>query len=133
MEIIDSYIMQIVKLIIFAIVALFAGEAKKLWSRYVNSDIKRNVVRIVVRAVEQIYTELHGNDKLHMAMQRASSILLEYGIQISDYELISLIEAAVNEFNNTFHKDEEPDQLKPPDESKWDKPFDDTDGYGMTD
>ena len=133
MDIIDNYIMQIVKLIIFAIVALFAGEAKKLWSRYVNSDIKRNVARIVVRAVEQIYTELHGNDKLHMAMQRAAAILADYGIEASDYELVSLIEAAVNEFNNTFHKEKEPEQTEPPDEDKWDKPFDETEGYGMTD
>ena len=128
-EIVNNYIMEIVKLAIFAIVALVAGEAKKLWQRYVNSDIKRNVARTVVRAVEQIYTDLHGNDKLHMAMQRASSILSNYGIEASDYELVSLIEAAVNEFNNTFHKADQP-----PDEKPWDKPFTDEEaGYGMTD
>ena len=129
-EIISGYIMEIVKLVIFALVALMAGEAKKLWNRYVNSDIKRNVARVVVRAVEQIYTELHGDDKLHMAMQRASAILLEYGIEASDYELVSLIEAAVNEFNDTFHKADQP----PDEENKWEKPFTDDDaGYGMTD
>ena len=128
-EIVNNYIMEIVKLAIFAIVALVAGEAKKLWQRYVNSDIKRNVARTVVRAVEQIYTDLHGNDKLHMAMQRASAILSNYGIEASDYELVSLIEAAVNEFNNTFHKADQP-----PDEKPWDKPFTDEEtGYGMTD
>ena len=129
-EIVNNYIMEIVKLAIFALVALVAGEAKKLWQRYVNSDIKRNVARTVVRAVEQIYTDLHGNDKLHMAMQRASAILSNYGIEASDYELVSLIEAAVNEFNNTFHKaDQPPDEEKP-----WDKPFTDEEaGYGMTD
>ena len=88
------------------------------------------MARVVVRAVEQIYTELHGDDKLHMAMQRASAILLEYGIEASDYELVSLIEAAVNEFNDTFHKADQP----PDEENKWEKPFTDDDaGYGMTD
>ena len=40
-------------------------------------------------------------------MGRASKILEEYGIQISEYELVSMIEAAVNEFNNNFNKNEE--------------------------
>ena len=130
-QMLNGYVLEIVKLVVLAIVTLIASGAKKLWNRYVNSDIKRNVARTVVRAVEQIYTDLHGNDKLHMAMQRTAAILADYGIEASDYELVSLIEAAVNEFNDTFHKSEtSPDEEKP-----WDKPFpdEDSESYGMTD
>ena len=38
-------------------------------------------------------------------MGRASKILEEYGISISEYELVSMIEAAVNEFNDNFNKE----------------------------
>ena len=64
-----------------------------------------------MRFVEQCYVDLHGQEKLKAAMRRASHLLAEYGIEISDSELITLIEAAVNEFNNTFRKldDEPPD------------------------
>ena len=37
-------------------------------------------------------------------MEKASEILEGYGITISESELIAMIEAAVNEFNNAFKK-----------------------------
>ncbi len=131
-EILNGYIIQILHVIVLAVAALIAQGLKKLYDKYVSTDIKQKVVRTVVRAVEQIYTDLHGKDKLDMAISRATYILeSEYGIKIGDYELESLIEAAVNEFNNTFHKADQP----PDEESKWEKPFteEDTESYGMTD
>lgn len=38
-------------------------------------------------------------------MEKASVILSEYGILIGKEELVALIEAAVNEFNNAFGKE----------------------------
>ena len=112
-----EYLIQIVQMVIIAIVAWLGAEAKRLYNKYVSTEIKQSVCRTVVRFVEQVYVDLHGADKLHMAMQRAVLILKEYGIDISENELVALLEAAVNEFNNTFHKDDDP-----PD-----------DGYGLTD
>ena len=39
-------------------------------------------------------------------MNRAALILGEYGIKITEQELVSIIEAAVNEFNNNFNKED---------------------------
>lgn len=124
-QMLNGYILDILRIIVLAIAALIGQGLKKLYDKYVSTEIKQKVVRTVVRAVEQIYVDLHGKDKLDMAIGRATHILKEeYGIVIGDYELVSLIEAAVNEFNNTFHKEDQP-----PDEEK---PFTE-DSYGMTD
>ena len=103
-----EYLFQIIQMIIIAVVAWLGAEAKRLYKKYVSTEIKQSVCRTVVRFVEQVYVDLHGSDKLHMAMQRAVLILEEYGITISENELIALLEAAVNEFNNTFHKNDDP-------------------------
>lgn len=105
MNIISVYLNQILLAVFLAVSAWLAVQAKNLYRRYINTETKEKVVRSVVRFVEQVYIDLHGRDKLEMAMKRASLLLEEYGITISDQELITLIEAAVNEFNNTFCKD----------------------------
>lgn len=114
MNIISVYLNQILLAVFLAVSAWLAVQAKNLYRRFINSETKQSVVRSVVRFVEQVYIDLHGSEKLRMAMQRASLLLADYGIDISDQELITLIEAAVNEFNNTFRKTE-PAQLQPPD------------------
>lgn len=101
---IDHYMNQILVLIALALAAFLGTQAKKLYQKYVTTEIKQNVCRTVVRFVEQVYVDLHGPEKLRQAMARASEILLEYGIKITDTELVAMIEAAVNEFNNAFWK-----------------------------
>lgn len=101
----SDYIYKIL-LAAFLLIAAFLGmQAKRLYKQYVTTETKEKVCRSVVRFVEQIYVDLHGPEKLRQAMSRASEILKqEYGITISDTELVTLIEAAVNEFNNAFRK-----------------------------
>ena len=110
MDIINEYLTKIILLILLAFAGWLGTQVKNLYKKYVTTEIKQAVCRTVVRTVEQIYKDLHGEEKLHKAMGRASKILAEeYGIHISEYELVSMIEAAVNEFNNNFRKDDPPD------------------------
>ena len=109
MNIISVYLNQILLAVFLAVSAWVAVQAKSLYRRYINTETKTAVVSNVVRFVEQCYVDLHGQEKLKAAMRRASHLLAEYGIEISDSELITLIEAAVNEFNNTFRKAEPED------------------------
>lgn len=106
MNIINGYLSQILLLLLLGLAGWLGVQAKNLYKKYVTTEIKQAVCRTVVRTVEQLYKDLHGEQKLHKAMGRASKILEEYGIQISEYELVSMIEAAVNEFNNNFNKTE---------------------------
>lgn len=107
MDIINGYLTKIILLILLAFFGWLGVQAKNLYKKYVTTEIKQAVCKTVVRTVEQLYKDLHGEEKLHKAMERASKILEEKGILISEYELVSMIEAAVNEFNNNFNKNEE--------------------------
>ena len=107
MDSLSNYLTQIMLMILLAFFGWLGVQAKNLYKKYVTTEIKQAVCRTVVRTVEQLYKDLHGEEKLHKAMGRASKILEEKGIHISEYELVSMIEAAVNEFNNNFNKNEE--------------------------
>lgn len=104
MNIFSGYLAQVILVLLLALAAWLGAQAKNLYKRYVNTEVKQAVCRTAVRFVEQVYKDLHGKDKLAQAMKKASELLAEYGIEISDAELVAMIEAAVNEFNNNFNK-----------------------------
>ena len=102
--IMNNYLQQIVLLLILALAGWLGNQVKNLYKKYITTKIKQNICRTVVRFVEQVYQDLHGPEKLAQAMAKASEILEGYGITISESELVAMIEAAVNEFNNAFSK-----------------------------
>lgn len=106
MNIINQYINQIILMLILALAAWLGAQVKNLYRKYITTEIKQNVCKTVVRFVEQVYVDLHGPEKLAQAMAKASEILEGYGISISESELVAMIEAAVNEFNNAFRKND---------------------------
>lgn len=103
-----EFINQYGTTILYAIVTAVAGyigiAIKSLYTKYVNDKTKESVVRTCVKAAEQIYKDLHGDDKLLEVMISASEMLAEKGITITELELRMLIEAAVAEFNEAFKK-----------------------------
>lgn len=96
--------------ILYAVVTALGGYigilVKNLYTKYVNDKIKRTVAKTVVQAVEQIYKDLHGEDKLKKALEAGSEMLATYGINISELELRMLLEAALAEFNGVFENQE---------------------------
>lgn len=77
---------------------LFTYIGTKLKSAYekkVNTETAKVVVEDVVKFVEQVYTDIHGKEKLQKAIEQASTILQNKGISISETEINMLIESAV--------------------------------------
>ncbi|MBQ0166867.1 MAG: phage holin family protein [Treponema sp.] len=107
MNIVNQYLTQLILIFFLAIAAYLGAQAKKLYGKYVTTEVKQSVCRTVVRFVEQVYKDLHGEEKLFKAMHRAADILCDYGINITEHELVAMIEAAVNEFNDSFNKKDE--------------------------
>lgn len=103
-EFINQYGASILYTIVTAIAGYVALAIKSLYKRYVDDKTKKDVVKTVVRGVEQLYKDLHGDDKLNTALENASEMLAEKGIIVSEFELRMLIEAAVGEFNDVFYK-----------------------------
>lgn len=95
---------EIITLIVSAVFGMIGILVKNLVAKYLNDNTKRAVAKTVVQFVEQVYTDLHGKEKLRAAMQRAVELLNEKGINVSAVELETLIEAAVAEFNEAFKK-----------------------------
>jgi len=108
MELLKQFISDYGTTILCAIITALAGYlgviAKQLYTRYINDKTKQAVARMVVQAVEQIYTDLHGEEKLNKALAAASEMLVSKDITITDLELRMLIEAALAEFNDAFNK-----------------------------
>ena len=109
MNIFNSYLNQILLALLLALAGWLGVQIKNLYRKYVNTEIKQAVCKTAVRFVEQVYKDIHGPEKLAQAMKRASEMLEEYGITITEYELVSLLEAAVNEFNNAFNRNDKPE------------------------
>lgn len=109
MEFIKLFISEYGTTILYTILTALAGYigivAKRLYTKYVNDKTKQAVAKTVVQAVEQIYKDLHGEEKLNKALEAASEMLAEKGITITDLEMRMLIEAALAEFNRAFEKE----------------------------
>jgi hypothetical protein len=103
-QFISEYGTQILYLIFTAIAGYVGIVVKNIYEKYINDQTKKNVVKTVVQGIEQLYKDLHGEEKLNKALEAASEILHEKGITITEFELQMLIEATVAEFNNVFNK-----------------------------
>lgn len=102
MEFLNQIMPSLLSLVgtIVAVLLGYAGvEIKKLYNKYVDTQVEKDVVYSTVKYVEQIYTDIHGEDKLNEALKQASSILQEKGIQVSQDQLKTLIESAVYGMN----------------------------------
>lgn len=106
MDILKEFVNTYGTTILYSIVTALAGYigvvVKRLYQRYVNDATKKGVITTCVQAVEQIYTDLHGEDKFNKVVESASEMLGEKGITITDLEIKMLVEAAVGEFNGVF-------------------------------
>lgn len=94
-----QYGAELIKTIVFAILGFVGIVIKNLYNRYINDETKRSIVKTCVYAVEQLYKNLHGEEKLNKCIVAAAKLLQERGIVISEDELRLLIESAVGEMN----------------------------------
>ena len=103
-EIINMYGAEILGTLLVALAGIFGMIAKNMDAKYLDTDTKRTLAKVVVQFVEQAYKELHGEEKLNAALLVFSEMLAEKNIYASESEMIVMIEAAVAEFNKVFEK-----------------------------
>ena len=104
-EILATYAMEIIKVIALMIFTIIGVSAAKLQAKYVNTETKRKVAATTVAYIEQVYKDLHGDEKLARALAVAASILSQKGIKTTDEELKVLIEAAVKKMNDAYKEE----------------------------
>ena len=99
MEILENYIFEILATVITAVASFIGLRIKDAYTKYINTQTKKEVVKDTVNYVEQVFKDIHGQEKLEKAKEKALEWLGEKGIGISETELEILIESAVNGFN----------------------------------
>lgn len=90
--------------LVLAVFSYIGLQCKALFEKYVKNKEIKNIIRTCVRAGEQIYKDLHGEEKYTEILKNASQMLTDKGITVTDLELRMLIEDAVGEFNDAFNK-----------------------------
>ena len=97
----EQFIAEYGVTIIYAVVTAIAGYigivVKNIYQNYINDKTKEKVVKTVVKAVKQLYSDLDGEKKLDIAINNISEMLAEKGITVTELEVRMLIEAAIEE------------------------------------
>lgn len=101
-EFIEAYGMELLYALVTAVAGWLAIVVKNLATKYINDKTKKAVAKTVVQAVEQIFKNLHGEEKLNKATEYMAEMLTERGITVTELELRVLLEDAVGEFNKVF-------------------------------
>lgn len=70
-----------------------------LAARYLTDENKRNAAETAMAYIEQVYKNLHGEEKMQKALEAAEVLLSKIGITFDADEMRILIEAAVCAFN----------------------------------
>ena len=103
LEILNTYGREIVGAIFTALAGVLGMVASKLATKYVNTKIKRQIARTVVRGIEQAYMTLDGPAKLDKGLKALADMLQAESITVTDLELRMLLEDALGEFNDVFN------------------------------
>lgn len=103
-EIFWAYVFPVIVAALTAFAGFLGTQIKGLYQKYINDKTKESVVRTCVKAVEQLYHDLGGPEKLEKAKEGIEDMLNEKGILITELEMNLLIEAVVSEFNYGFAK-----------------------------
>ena len=93
-----EYGTQIIYTVLTAIIGAIGTWVGTLYKKYINDKTKQSVVKTCVKAVEQIYNDLHGEEKYNKAVDAITEMLNEKNITISEFEIKMLIEASCSEF-----------------------------------
>lgn len=102
-EFMNLYGMKILYAIFMAVMGFIGMVVKGLATKYFNTETKRAVATTVMLAVEQMYKDIHGPEKMQKALLMAAGLLEDQGVHVTTNELKMLIEAAVCEFNANLY------------------------------
>lgn len=98
LELLQPYLMEIIVTILTAVATYIGAKIKKIYEEKANDETKRKVVATVVKAIEQLYKDLNGEEKLEKAQENIVEMLNEKGIMITELEMNMLIEEVCNSF-----------------------------------
>ena len=88
----NQYGTTILYTVIMGIISYLGIILKRYIKRKYQERIKKEIIEVVCKAVEQLYSTSSNEDKLTKIIDNATRILTDKGIIVSDVELVSLID-----------------------------------------
>ena len=103
-EFLSQYGMELVSTVVVAIMGFIGICIKNIIKKLSDDKTKEKVRKNVVKAVEQMYADLTGEERYEKAVESISEMLEEKGIAATELEVKMLIESAVKEMNINLGK-----------------------------
>lgn len=101
-EFLNTYGATLLNSVLTALIGYIGIVVKNAYTQYVNDATKQRIVRTCVNAMEQLYSDLNGAEKLNKCISTVSAILNDKGIKTTEEELRMLIESAVYELSSVI-------------------------------
>ena len=103
-EFLSQYGMELVSTVVVAIMGFIGICIKNMIKKLSDDKTKEQVCKTVVKAVDQMYSDLTGDERYEKAVESISEMLEEKGIAVTELEVKMLIESAVKEMNINLGK-----------------------------
>ena len=101
----DEILYKCILIIFTSIFSILGTYITKYFREITRNETIDRVIEDSVLYVEQVYKDIHGKDKLKKGIKRATDLLNEKGITITEKEIETLIESCVKSFQNEFNKE----------------------------
>lgn len=101
-DIINMILMPVLSTVITAIVGYIGLKIKAMLEKYLTEKQIADAAKTCVQAVEQLYKDLHGEEKYNKCVEQLTEMLAEKGITVTELEIRMLIESAVQQLNVTL-------------------------------
>jgi len=101
---IGEIIIALIGIALTFLVSKLGGVLGAFWKNKLWSENAQSVARTVVRAVEMMYREQKGEEKLEKALELAESMLQSRGIRLEKEQMRIFLEAALAEFKTAFRE-----------------------------
>lgn len=104
MQIFNECLVSVLGVILTALAAWLGKQMGRIWRERAKSEAVQSVAKTCVAAVEQMYYEFGGEEKLKRALFYCENLLQKKGISISAEEMRLALEAALCEWKGAFGK-----------------------------
>lgn len=104
LQILSECLVSLLGVILTALAAYLGKQMGKIWRDQAESKAVQSVAKTCVAAVEQMYCDLGGEEKLEQALFWCENLLKKKGISITAEEMRIALEAAVCEWKGAFDK-----------------------------
>jgi len=104
-EIFFEMILALLGVVLTAVVTWLGTLAGKLWREKADDAWVQNFAGICVQAVEQMYRDRNGEEKLCLAMEMCSNFAKARGVSVSSEQIRVFLESALAEMKDAFRKE----------------------------